>query len=129
MPQIIRMYFSYNNSLSYHKKAAIYRNISDNRESVPSVYRTSRTGIEHFITEQLELGRIDSNLAVLYERFLTRRLLTRNLAQQLVKVLFTFRVTCKNPNMCSVIVAHDCLRQETVTPLKNGVARVQIYTQ
>ncbi len=129
MPQIIRMYFSYNNSLGYHKKAAIYRNISDNRESVPQVYRSSRAGIEHFIIEQLELGRIDSNLAVLYERFLTRRLLTRSLAAQLVKVLFTFRVTCKNPNMQSVIVAHDCLRQETVTPLKNGVARVQIYTQ
>ena len=129
MPQIIRMYFSYTNTLNYHRKAAIYRNISDNRESVPAVYRSSRPGIEHFITQQLELGRIDSNLAVLYERFLTKRLLGHSLAHQLVKVVFTFRVTCKNPHMKSVIVVHDHLKREESVPLRDGIAKVQIYTE
>ncbi len=127
MPQIIRMYFSYDNSLNYHKKAAIYRDISDNRESVPQVYRQSRPQIELFITEQLSLGRIDENLAVLYERFLTRRMLTRSLADKLAGILFAFEVTCKNPHMKSVVVIHDRLRAEQEVPLRDGRARVEIF--
>ena len=128
MPQVIRMYFTYNNTLNYHKKAAIYRNISDNRDNVPQVYRSCRTGIDRFITEQLSLERIDENLAVLYERFITRKLLNRAQAERLLRLLFTYSVTCKNPNMKSVIVRHPNLREEQVVPLKNGSARVQIYT-
>lgn len=52
MPQIIRMYFIYNNTLDYHKRAAIYRDISDNRDSVPQVYRSYRGAIEKFLMEQ-----------------------------------------------------------------------------
>ena len=129
MPQIIRMYFSYNHSLNYRKKAAIYRDISDNRENVPQVYRSARPDIEHFIAEQLSLGRIDDNLAVLYERFLTRRILTRSMAENLVKLLFTFEVTCKNPKMRSVVVVHRNLRHEKEKPLTDGLAKIQIYTE
>ena len=129
MPQVIRMYFAYNNSLSYHRKAAVYRDISDNRDNVPQVYRSSRTDMEHFVVEQLGLGRVDRNLAVLYERFLTRRLLNRNLAEQLAKILFTFEVTCKNPEMSAVVVVHDCLKEPEETPLKNGQAKVRIYAE
>ncbi len=127
MPQIIRMYFSYDNNLNYHKKAAIYRDISDNRENVPQVYRSSRAQIERFVIQQLSLGRIDRNLAVLYERFLTRRLLTRSLADNLAKLLFSFEITCKNPRMKSVVIVHDHMKAEQVIPLVNGYARVQIY--
>ena len=34
MPQIIRMYFLYNNTMDYHRRARIYRNISDRREQI-----------------------------------------------------------------------------------------------
>ncbi len=129
MPQIIRMYFSYDNSLNYHKKAAIYRDISDNRESVPQVYRQSRPQIEYFIAEQLSMGRIDSNLSILYERFLTRRMLTHTLAERLAALLFAFDITCKNPGMKSVVVVHDDLKAEQEAPLRDGHARVQIYTE
>ena len=129
MPQVIRMYFAYNNSLSYHRKAAIYRDISDNRDNVPQVYRQSRADMENFVVEQLGLGRIDMNLAVLYERFLTRKLLNHHLAEQLVKILFTFEVTCKNPEMKSVVVVHDCLKEPEETPLTGGMARVHIYAE
>ncbi len=128
MPQIIRMYFSYDNHLNYHKKAAIYRDISDNRDNVPQVYRQNRPAIERFVSGQLTQGRIDKNLAVLYERFITRKMLTETLAEHLVKLLFTFEVTCKNPHMKSVIVVHEHITAEQKVPLHHGRARVQIYT-
>ena len=127
MPQIIRMYFAYNNTLSYHKKAAIYRNISDNRDNVPQMYRSSRQSIEQFVLTQLSLDRIDDDLAVLYERFLTRRMLTTQGAEHLTRLLFTFEVTCKNPKMKSVVVIHRNIKEPQEVILKDGKARVQIY--
>ena len=129
MPQIIRMYFIYNNTLDYHKRARIYRNISDNKENIPQVYRSYRGAIEQFVIEQLSMGRIDDNLAVLYERYLTRQSLTHSLAEKLVRCLFTFEITCKNPNIKSVVVVHRRVRGEQAVPLSEGKAQVQIYTE
>ena len=129
MPQVIRMYFIYNTTLDWRKRARIYRDISDNREYVPQVYRNYRGAIEQFLLEQLELGRIDENLAVLYERFLDRRMLTPALASHLVKILFTFEVTCRNPSIRSIAVVHRMTEGEQVTTLTDGHAQVQIYTE
>ena len=129
MPQIIRRYFVYNNTLDYHKRARIYRNISDNRDNIPQVYRSYRAAIESFLVEQLGMGRIDENLAVLYERYLHRQLLTRTLAERLVRILFTFEVTCKNPNMKSIVVIHRTMKGEQVVPFVDGKAQIQIYTE
>ncbi len=129
MPQIIRMYFVYNNTLDYHKRARIYRNISDNRENIPQIYRSYRGALEKFVVEQLSMGRLDPDLAVLYERYLTRQVLTRTLAERLVRMLFTFEITCKNPHMKSVVVVHQQMNGEQVVPLNGGKAQVQIYTE
>ena len=129
MPQIIRMYFVYNNTLDFHKRAKIYRNISDNRDNVPQVYRSYREAIERFVTEHLEMGKIDENLAVLYERYLDKQVLNRSLAEHLAKLLFTFEVTCKNPHMKSVVVVHGRMKGEQIVPLNGGRAQVQIYTE
>ncbi len=129
MPQIIRMYFVYNNTLDYHKRARIYRNISDNRDNVPQVFRGSREAAQKFVLEQLGMGRLDENLAVLYPLYLDRQMLTRSLAEKLLKLLFTFEVTCKNPNMKSVAVVHRNMTGEQVVPIVSGKAQVQIYTE
>lgn len=128
MPQIVRMYFSYSTSLNYHKKAAVYRDISDKRESVPQVYRDSHAAIEHFVLEQLSMEHIDSSLAVLYERFITRRLLNRSLAGHLVRLLFTYRVSTSNPSMKTVRVAHRRLLHNEEYPLRSGSAKIRMYT-
>ena len=128
MPQIIRMYFSYDTSLNYHKKAAIYRDISDNRENIPLVYQNARTGIENFIMQMISLDRVDRNLAVLYERFVTRKLLTVSSAEHLLKILFTYSVSARSSHMKSVIVVHPSLKTEQEVPLKNGKAKVRIYS-
>ena len=44
---------------------------------MPQVYRSCREAIERFVTEHLEMGKIDENLAVLYERYLDKQVLNR----------------------------------------------------
>ncbi|MDO5425881.1 MAG: DUF5717 family protein [Eubacteriales bacterium] len=127
LPQIIRMYFSYNNTLSQQKKAAVYANVIRNRENDPNTYNSYRPAMEKFMLEQLEAGKISRDLAILYQTFLTRQLLTPKLAEPLVKALFTWEITCDAPGAKSVVVRHRQLGKEQKVNLSGGKACVQIY--
>lgn len=127
MPQIIRMYFAYDTTLDYRKRAAIYRRIIENQESDPQTYRTYRPAIERFAADQLELGRMTDDLAVIYRAFLRKSTLTRQMAEQLVRLLFTYEITCTSPEMQSVTVHSACLVQEQSAVLTNGRAQIAIY--
>lgn len=129
LPQIIRMYFSYNNTLNYQKKAFVYASVVQNREEDPQSYRSYRPSIEKFMLDQLMFGRINQNLALLYQRFLTKNLLNKRLADGLGRILFTYELTCHMPEVTAAIVIHRQLKEENVVPIVNGKAQIQIYTK
>ena len=104
MPEIIRRYFMYNETLDYHKKARIFRNMADSRRQIPGIFRSMEPAIGKFLTDQLAQGHIDNDLAVLYEEFLTRDMLTGKLAGNLLRLLFTYRIECLSPGMKKVIL-------------------------
>ncbi len=127
LPQIIRMYFSYNTSLDYRRRSALYRSISDERDSDPQTWYNLRPAIEHFTMEQLERGHLTKDLAVLYCNFLRENMLTEELAQKLVRLLFTYEVTCSNRGISQVVVYSARAPKEQNAHLVNGKAKVQIY--
>lgn len=129
LPQIIRMYFAYNNTLHYQKKAFIYASVVQNQEEDPQSYRSYRPSIEKFMLDQLSFGRINQNLAVLYQKFLDRNLLNKRLADGLGRALFTYELTCYMPEITSAIVIHRQLKEENVVPVIHGKAQIQIYTE
>lgn len=127
MPQIIRMYFAYDTTLDYRKRAAIYRKITENREKDPQTYRTYRAAIEKFTVDQLEMGRLTDDLGVLYREFLRKKLLTRQMAEQLVRLLFTYEISCEAPDIRSVTVHSGRLVREQSAVFSNGKAQIAIY--
>lgn len=129
LPQIIRMYFAYNNTLNYQKKAFVYASVVQNREEDPQSYRSYRPSIEKFMLDQLAFGRINQNLAMLYKRFLTKNLLNKRLAEGLGRSLFTYELTCHIPEFTSAIVIHRQLREESIVPIVQGKAQIQLYTE
>ena len=128
LPQSVRMYFIYHNTLDYVKKAAIYANIIRNRSRDPQTYENYRQAMELFMEEQLRAGRINRDLALLYEGLLTKMVLDRPLAEGLSKVIFTYEITCENPRMRHVIVNHEQFRQEQRVQICDGKAYVRIYS-
>lgn len=128
LPQSVRMYFIYHNTLDYTKKAAIYANIIKNRSRDPQTYENYRQAMELFMEEQLRAGRINRDLALLYDSLLTRMVLDVPMAEGLEKVLFTYELQCVNPRMHHVIVNHEQFRQEQRVQLCNGRAYVRIYS-
>ena len=127
MPQVIRMYFAYDTALDYRRRAAIYRRIVENRERDAQTFRSYRTAMEKFTTDQLEAGHVSDDLAVLYRIFLRKKTLTRSSAEKLAGILFTCEVTCGLPNIRQVIVHSTRLRREQTASLTDGRAFVRIY--
>lgn len=127
MPQVIRMYFAYDTSLDYRRRAAIYRRIVENRERDPQTYHSYRASMEKFTADQLESARISDDLAVLYRTFLRKKSLTGSSAEKLAKILFTFELSCDLPNIRQVVIHSARLRREQAALLVGGRAYVQIY--
>ena len=127
MPQIIRMYFAYDTTLDYRKRAAIYREIAEQKEDDPQTFRTYRAAMEKFTADQLEMGRFTEDLAVLYRTFLRKNMLTRQMGEQLIRLLFSCEVTCASPEICSVTVHSPRFVQEQSAVLSGGKARVTLY--
>ncbi len=129
MPQVIRRYFVMNERMDWRRKARIYRNLSDSENSIPQIFSAMRPGMEKFLTDQIQMGRINDDLSVLISRYLTRRLVTAQLGRKLIQLLFTFEVDCLSPDMKRVIVCDVRRSREYVTPIENHTAQVQIYSE
>ncbi|MCD7746099.1 MAG: DUF5717 family protein [Lachnospiraceae bacterium] len=127
LPQIIRMYFPYDTSLDYRKRAAIYRSIADNREHDPQTWLNYRPAMERFVMEQLEALHLSSDLAVLYSCFLREGMLTEALAKKLIRLLFTYEITCDDPQVRQIVVHSSRIPGEQTVHLKNGRAQIPIY--
>lgn len=127
VPQIIRMYFAYDTSIDYRKRAAIYRQMVEMREHDLQTWQQYRGAMEKFTLDQLESGRISEDLAVLYQTFLKENMLTRQSAARLARLLFSYEVKCENPEYTQVIVHSPCMKGEYIKPVSEGHAIVRIY--
>ncbi len=128
LPQAVRMYFMYHNTLDYVRKAAIYANIIRNRTRDAITYENYRSPMELFMEEQLLAGRMNRDIALICDVLLTRQVLDEPLAEGLSKALFTYEIRCDNPRIKNVIVVHEQLRQEQRATFANGRAYVRIYS-
>ena len=105
LPQVIRMYFSYSNTLAGQKKALIYAIVSKNREKDRHTFQSYRPAMEVFTARQIQKGRMNREYAALYRTFL-KKPEDPDSAKAIANVLFTHHVTCENPKITRVIVCH-----------------------
>lgn len=126
LPQVIRMYFAYNNTLNARKKAFIYANVIRNKERDKTTYISYRKAMEQFAKEQLRQGQINEDYAVIYQEIF-KEVDDPQTAGELVHVLFTCKVNVKDKNIRNVIVCHNALREEAVYPVKDQCAYVNLF--
>ena len=128
LPQVIRMYFAYNNTLNARKKAFIYANVIRNKEQDKTTYINYKRAMEQFASDQVRHGSINNDYAVIYQEFLTS-IDNRQIAESLLKVLFTHKVVVEDKSIRNVIVCHDALKEEQVYPVADQCAYVNIYCE
>lgn len=126
-PKLITMYFQYHSSLSYRQQTMLYAAILRNKNSMKTIYHNYYKDIEEFTLKQLQNGRIDSELAVLYQEVLTPGMVTEETADWLSAVLFSHRIRCRDKKAVRIVVRQNQLSQETAVPLVNQCAYVNLY--
>lgn len=124
----VLLYFVYDNHLPADKKAFLFAWLIRNKEKHPQEYEEYRKNMELFMMEQLEAGNINSNLAVLYEELITRDVIDKKVAVLLPNVMFSYEVTCDNPNITGVYVVQRECKGEVFTPFVNGRAVIEMVT-
>ncbi len=123
LPKPVQLYFQYSNHLTYRQKAVLYVNIIANRESQPAVYERYRQIIQDFAENEILMGHIDDNLAVVYAHVLEQVVLTEELAHALARILYTNKFTCLEEPLTHVVVQQENIKQPQIYP----VAGHQVY--
>lgn len=128
VPQIIQMYFKYNNQIGYRQKAVLYVNIIAAKEKQPKAYEQYYPAMEKFAYEQMEFKHMDDNLAVVYEDVLSHGIYSPQLAKVLADVLFIHKLTCFASEAARVIILQKQLKSPQIVPLVKGVAYFPLYS-
>ena len=128
LPQVIRVYFTYNNALSGQKKAFVYANVIKNREKDRNTWQSYKKAMEEFARIEVQKGRINEDYALIYREFLPLPKDTVS-ARALAGVLFTHKIFCENRKIRRVVVCHPALKHEMVYPVSDRTAYIRVYGQ
>lgn len=105
-PRSVMIYFQYQNSRNFRKQALLYASIVRKKEFHTSLYESYRKNMEHFAFEQLLKGRVDENLAVLYEEFLEEQTTNGELRKAFLAICHTCRLDMEDAHASFVVVVH-----------------------
>ena len=124
----ILMYFAYNSKLSDRRLAYLYANIVIHKESDPGTFETFAERIRLYAMDRIREGKNSRYLSILYRECLDSPETETETLAYLPRVCFRHEISCANPEMRYVCVNHPELSEEVVTPLINGQAQVDIFT-
>ena len=127
LPQEVKLYFVYNNTLSSSKKAFVYANIIKDKDRDMQMYQKYADIIKDFTKKSLVERKINEDYAVIYQEFL-EHIDDKETAINAAKVAFTHRLYCDDSKIRNVIVCHGPLVNERVYPCTDKVAFIDIYT-
>ena len=129
IPAAVLVYFQYDNHLDDRKKAFLYSYIVRHYTDDDSLMRNYDDIIKTYTFEKLRTGQINSDLAVLYGKYLTRENLSPHMAPHMTHVIFKQKITFDKPAqyITKVMVEYSEVDSAAVYPVADGEAYVDIY--
>ena len=128
MPLIVTKYFQYSSSVAYQKKALLYGNIIANKAKAPEDYQNYERTIASFAAEQMRLGHMDDNLAMIYQDVLEKGTLTEEQAKAMAELLFMKKVICLCPGITRIFLYQSQYEMPFVAQVKNGCSYVPLIS-
>lgn len=126
IPKRVLMYFSYQNELSVAQSAYLYAYIVRNKEKISDIFISYREQIERFLLKQLYNGKIDRNLAYLYQEIVFKEMLTPDNAGQLASLLYMHCISVKDKHIVNIVILEPRMKRERKYPVNNGKAFVAL---
>ena len=129
IPREVLLYFSYDHELDRHSKSVLYRNIITFMKPDEPLYQDYERKIGAYATEQIFEARINSRLAVIYDRMIYKDMIDLPVARVLPGILRSYRISCRNKEMKYVVVCYEELLEEGIYPLNDGIAYAPLFTE
>lgn len=128
IPRELLLYFSYDHQLDRHSKSVLYENILTYMKTEDPLYKEYERKIGTYATEQIFEARINSRLAVIYDRMIYKDMIDLPVAKVLPGILKAYRISCQNRDMKYVVICYEELTEEGIYPLKDGVAYAPLFS-
>ncbi len=128
LPQMVMMYFAYQNDLDYRKKAYLYRNVLTRKARYPEIAVSYRETLEAFAREQLKEKHINEDLLYIYAKVLNPDFVNEDNANECVTLQFVRRVTVPE-GVRRVILLHNKIIGEQRFSPENGLVYCPIYSK
>lgn len=129
IPDSVLRYFNYKSILTDSEYAYLYANVITNKRQYLGQYEEYLPNMEAFMRGQIVKGNMSDDLCIIYSEFLRPQAVTAHFASSLVNVIFKRKLTVANDNITAVVVSHKELEEETVVPVVNHVAYVDMITE
>lgn len=129
IPDSVLRYFNYKSILTDSEYAYLYANVITNKRQYLGQYEEYLPNMEAFMCGQIIKGNMSDDLCIIYSEFLRPQAVTAHFAGSLVNVIFKRKLTVANDNITAVVVSHKELEEETVIPVVNHVAYVDMITE
>ena len=128
LPQMVMMYFAYQNDLDYRKKAFLYHNVLTRKSKYPEIAVSYRETLESFANEQLKEKHINEDLLYIYAKVMNPDFVKEDNANECVTLQFVRRVKVPE-GVRRVILIHDkIIGEQRFTP-ENGIVYCPIYSK
>ena len=127
LPQMVMMYFAYQNDLDYRKKAFLYHNVLTRKAKFPEIAVSYRETLEAFAREQLKEKHINEDLLFIYAKVMNPDFVTEDNANECVTLQFVRRVKVPE-GVRRVILLHDKIIGEQRFNPENGLVYCPIYS-
>ncbi|MCR5212584.1 MAG: DUF5717 family protein [Lachnospiraceae bacterium] len=126
LPEGVIRYFGYRNTIGYQKKAFVFRNLIENKDSYQKIYEDLKKTIELFALENMRRGRLSEDLCIIYQDVLDRGIIDEDVSKMIGNILIPFKVQCMPKDTIRVHLVSLDRNEISSYPVTNHVAFLPI---
>nr|WP_314929820.1 DUF5717 family protein [Shuttleworthia satelles] len=127
IPPLLARYFLINNRLPQEKQALLYANIVSFQKRDPKTYEAYRNSLDRFAERMMIEGRIDDNIAIIYNDYLDRITPSETIARAMAPLLFIHKILCTAEGARRVLVYHQALTEPVIASVADHAAYLPLY--
>ncbi|MCR4674083.1 MAG: DUF5717 family protein, partial [Lachnospiraceae bacterium] len=128
LPEMVTLFFRYENRLPVDKKAMIYANVINYKKSNFHLYEQYLPQIQRFSLEQMHLGRMNDDLATCYQDMLETGIIDEDIATDLSRLIYMKRFVCLRSDIKRIVVFEEMFQNPKISKVEDGIAYFSVLT-
>jgi len=129
IPRALTLYFAFDHNLSDELKELLYANVIINKKVEREIYEQYSHTIEVFALNSMLKGRINDNLAIIYNDLLDKNFISEDIAKHMSKILLAKRITTLNDDVSLAIIYSEPFNNPLLAEVKNGGCYVNLPSE